>query len=124
MAFLAALVLAFTPGIRTPSGNIDCFVSHGTLRCQIAQADYRVQLQRQCLTRASLDWHGFELSRTERGTPSCSGGVIPGPPRYRTLAYGRTWHAGGVTCTSRITGLTCTTGGHGLFISRASWRGW
>ena len=124
MPLLAALVLALTPGIRTPTGNIACFVSHGTLRCQIAQAAYRPQLQRQCLTQASLDWHGFELSRTERGGPSCSGGILPGPPSYRTLAYGSSWQAGGVTCTSRITGLTCTAGEHGLFISRASWRGW
>jgi eukaryotic-like serine/threonine-protein kinase len=124
MPLLAALVLALTPGIRTPSGNIACFVSHGTLRCQIAQAAYRPQLQRQCLTRASLDWHGFELSRTEGGRPSCSGGILTGPPSYRTLAYGSSRNAGDVTCTSRITGLTCTIGGHGLFISRASWRGW
>jgi hypothetical protein len=124
MPLLVALILAVAPGIRTPSGNIDCFASHGTLRCQITQAVYRLQLQHQCVMRASLDGHGFELSRTERGTPSCSGGIILGPPRYRTLAYGRTWSTGGVTCTSRITGLTCTAGAHGIFISRQSWRGW
>ena len=125
MPFIAALVLAVTPGIRTPSGNIPCFVSHGTLHCQIAQASYRTQLQRQCMTRATLDWHGFELGVAQKAAPTCSGGVLYGsPPRYRTLAYGTTWHRAPFTCTSRVTGLTCTAGAHGLFISRQTWRGW
>jgi len=121
---LVAVILAVAPGIRTPSKNIDCYAAHGALRCQIAQAAYATQLKRRCQARASLDWHGFELSPTERGTPRCSGGIILGPPRYQILAYGSTWHTGAITCTSRRTGLTCTTSAHGLFISRASWRGW
>ena len=76
------------------------------------------------LAAAVVGWHGFELSRTGRGTPTCSHGVLyASPPRYRTLAYGRVWQVDGIRCTSRVTGLTCTAGAHGLFISRASWRG-
>ena len=46
-----------------------------------------------------------------------------GPVRYVTLAYGRTWHSGAYTCRSRVTGLTCTNrAGHGLFLSRLSYR--
>ncbi|HEY8028688.1 MAG TPA: DUF6636 domain-containing protein [Gaiellaceae bacterium] len=119
MAILVAVVL----GISTPSGNIKCFALGGTLHCDIASASYRPDLQRRCQTRASLDWHGFELSARERGTPSCSGGALA-TVRTRPLAYGRTWHSGAITCTSRVTGLTCTARGHGIFISRASWRGW
>ncbi|HZQ88554.1 MAG TPA: hypothetical protein VFA42_00950 [Gaiellaceae bacterium] len=122
---MAALVVAFTPGIRTPSGNISCFVSHRTLHCAIVQAAYRPRLRQLCAEHTTVDWHGFELSPTERGTPTCSGGILyESPPRYHTLAYGLVWRIGGITCTSRITGLTCTAGAHGLFISRASWRGW
>ena len=41
-------------------------------------------------------------------------------PRARVLAYGRTWKAGGFTCVSRASGLTCTNkGGHGWLLSRA-----
>ena len=46
-------------------------------------------------------------------------------PTYVTLAYGKTWHFKAFTCTSRFTGLTCTNrAGHGLFLSRESWRAW
>jgi uncharacterized metal-binding protein len=46
-------------------------------------------------------------------------------PTFVTLPYGKSWRHRGLTCTSRITGLTCTNRfGHGLFLSRASWRTW
>ena len=39
------------------------------------------------------------------------------------LAYGSSTHFGAITCTSDTTGLTCRNrGGHGFFLSRASWR--
>jgi hypothetical protein len=123
MHLLVAAVIALAPGIRSPSGNIACFASRGSLHCDIAQAVYRPALQQQCQKRAGLDWHGFELSTRYRGAPSCSGGTL-GTARYRTLAYGTTWHAAPFTCTSRITGMTCTAGTHGLFIARQTWRGW
>lgn len=119
VAVLVALVL----GIATPGGNVACFPLGGTLHCSVARAAYRSQLQARCLGRASLDWHGFELSARERGMPACSGGALA-TPRYRRLAYGATWRSGQFTCTSRRGGLTCTAGAHGLFISRLSWRGW
>jgi uncharacterized protein DUF6636 len=119
MPFLVAAVIALTPGIRTPSGNISCFVSHQVLHCQLRHADYRPRC-------ADLDWHGFELGARGRPQVTCSGGVLyDHKPTYRRLAYGRTWRFAAFMCVSRITGLTCTSGsGHGLFISRQSWRGW
>ena len=33
MPLLVAAILAFTPGIRTPTGNVSCFVSHRVLHC-------------------------------------------------------------------------------------------
>jgi hypothetical protein len=120
------------PGVVTPSGNIRCFYvpakpSH--LLCDIRSAAYTKRAQNDCLARAGLDWHGFEVYATRRTTTVCSGGILynsnRNTPHYRRLAYGRIWHLGAFTCTSRITGLTCTTPtGHGVFLSRASWRGW
>jgi hypothetical protein len=120
------------PGIRTPSGNISRFYVPGrpsTLLCDVKQAAYLKQVQNRCIARAGLDWHGFTLTPTQAGDIVCSGGILYNSnknyPAYRTLAYGKTWTWSVYTCRSRRTGLTCTTrAGHGLFISRASWRGW
>jgi hypothetical protein len=125
---LATAALTLLPGIRTPSHNISCYATN-VLRCDIAHADYAAALQSGCITGPSLDWHGFELSATAKGLVECSGGILYDPdtqrPSYVTLAYGKTWRHGAYSCSSRTTGLTCTNRrGHGLFISRQSWRAW
>jgi hypothetical protein len=120
------------PGVRTPTGNIECLYVPGpvpSLHCDLRASSYGAALQRRCGTRAGLDWHGFELTRTGRGRVTCSGGILYSPdtqrPVYRTLAYGRTWRHLGFACSSARTGLTCRNGrGHGLFLSRGSWRAW
>jgi hypothetical protein len=116
MAILAALLLAITPGIRTPSGNISCFVSHRMLHCGIRSADYRIRCR-------DLDWHGWELTARSRVRITCSGGILyDSPPRYRTIAYGSTWRLGPFACTSQRVGLTCgNAAGHTLFVSRQRW---
>jgi Family of unknown function (DUF6636) len=120
------------PGFRSPSGNIQCsynpkaFAPNGTARlltCGLRHADYAMRLQRRCL---AGDWHGFELRTNTKPTLFCSGNPDPFiHPVYTTLAYGKSWTRGRFTCTSRITGVTCrNAGGHGLFISRQSYRTW
>jgi hypothetical protein len=115
-------------GLRSPSGNIRCLVTEARLWCTLRHADFRGRLQQQCIDRASLDWHGFDLAIGARGGPVCSGGILYDARRrrlYPELPYGSTWRRSAFTCTSRRTGLTCTTrSGHGLFVSRESWRGW
>ena len=113
------------PGVRTPTHNITCALTPGALHCDIAQASYRSRLQKGCLAPPTqLDWHGFELTPKGKGAVTCSGGVlVMGPVRYVTLGYGRTWRNGVYTCRSRLAGLTCTNrSGHGLFLSRVSYR--
>jgi hypothetical protein len=128
-------VAARLPGVKTPTRNISCFyvpikpTANGNLLCDIKQASYIRSLQAGCQARTGLDWHGFELPWNRKAAPSCSGGVLydigRDTPTYVVLAYGRTWRSHGFTCTSRVTGLTCTNGhGHGLFLSRASYRVW
>lgn len=120
------------PGVVTPSGNIHCFYVPGPpghLLCDIHQATYSKREQDGCMSRAGLDWHGWEVYATRKTVPVCSGGILynsnTGYPKYTGLAYGKTWRFAAFTCTSRLTGLTCTTKtGHGIFISRLSWRGW
>ena len=122
------------PGIRTPSGNISCVAVPGggsNLLCAIHRASYASALQRRCMRPdgSGVDWHGFELGSRTVGHVLCTGGILYNPgtqvPRYVTLAYGRTWRSGAFACVSRTSGLTCTNAhGHGVFVSRESWRAW
>ena len=92
------------------------------------QASYRKKLEAYCAAPPiGVDWGGFSLGLTKKGSVSCTGGVLYSPDTQRlafvTLPYGKSWHQGVFTCTSRASGLTCTNRtGHGLFISRESWR--
>lgn len=122
------------PGIRTPSRNIGCLLLPGrspTLLCSVTRAGYSVRLQSRCMAPAGagVDWHGFTLSSTGKGLLNCSGGSLVNPATqrrsYSTLAYGRVRRLGPFACSSSRAGLTCRNGrGHGLFISRGSWRLW
>jgi hypothetical protein len=119
------------PGFQSPSGNIRCFVlvgHSGDLLCTIAAADYAKTLQARCINGGvGVDWHGFTLGATRKGALNCSGGIQYNPstdtlPTAR-LAYGSKWRHGDFSCTSARTGVTCRNHtGHGLFVSRASWR--
>jgi uncharacterized protein DUF6636 len=120
------------PGFRSPSGNIQCyynpkaFAPDGTqplLTCGLRHANYAMRLQRRCL---AGDWHGFGLRTNTKPTLFCTGNPdFSIHPVYTTLAYGKSWTRGRFTCTSRITGITCrNAGGHGLVISRQSYRTW
>jgi hypothetical protein len=120
------------PGFRSPSGNIRCLALPGghAVLCTLAHADYAARLQARCMAPggAGVDWHGFTLSATGRGMLNCSGGILYPPsraPLYVVLPYGRSWRLGVFTCWSRSTGVTCRNrSGHGLFVSRQSWRAW
>lgn len=122
------------PGFRTPSRNISCLWVPGggsNLLCAIRSSSYSTALQARCLRPdgSGVDWHGFELGATARGQVLCTGGILYNSdsqtPRYVTLAYGRSWRQGAFSCLSRVTGLTCRNrAGHGVFISRESWRAW
>jgi hypothetical protein len=127
-ASAAARVL---PGFNSPTGNIKCYYNPNGLsqrgysqvvRCGLDHADYAMQLQRRC---EAGDWHGFTLTPTGRPLLYCPGGASGDRVDYRTLDYGRSRQLGAFTCTSRITGVTCRNRtGHGLFVSRQSYRTW
>ena len=112
------------PGFRTPSGNIRCFVVD-KLYCSIQHSAYGGRLQARC----DLDWHGFELGPAAKAKVYCTSNAPydmgKQRPSNRILAYGKSFHRGAFTCSSRRTGITCRSqNGHGLFISRQAWRAW
>jgi len=121
------------PGVKTPSRNISCFwvperpSPRGHLLCDIRHAAYTGTLQQKCMSPPTqLDWHGFELPARKVGQIVCAGGLMydaRDKPAYVVLGYGKVWRHRGFTCASRVTGLTCTNrAGHGLFLSRGSYR--
>ena len=122
---------AALPGLRSPSGNIKCYYnakglgSAGfapVLKCSLDHADYGAKLQRRCETG---DWHGFTMTPRKKPMIFCPGGASGDKPGFRTLAYDRSRQLGPFTCTSRMAGVTCRTRtGHGLFVSRQSYRAW
>jgi hypothetical protein len=112
------------PGFRSPTGNIRCFVVD-KLYCSIRRSAYGRDLQARC----DLDWHGFVLGPAAKGKVYCTSNspydMGKQRPSNRTLPYGKTFHRGSFTCSSRVTGITChNRNGHGLFVSRQGWRAW
>lgn len=141
---LAALVLALgaapsslagsasvLPGFRSPSGNITCLYlpfAGGFMYCTIAKANYTKKLIAYCAQpKIGVDWAGFTLGKKTPGSVECAGGAMYDSstqhPRLVTLAYGKTWKHSVFMCFSKVNGMTCkNSAGHGLFISRGSWR--
>ena len=124
----AALILlpaggagAALPGFQTPSGNIHCAGYGGEVRCDImATSNGHPKRPASC----QLDWGtAYAAKRSwSRGRRLCVGDTV-NDPAHRRLAYGHSWSYAGVTCTSRVSGLTCSTArGHGFFLSRARQR--
>jgi hypothetical protein len=139
----ASASAATLPGFRSPSGNISCLFipsspldsgsgrTPATILCKLAHADYAKALQKRCLglNGSGVDWHGFSLPAARKGTVLCSGGILYNPttqhPSYVRLAYGKTWRQKMFSCTSQFNGVNCSNpSGHGMFISRQTWRTW
>jgi len=119
------------PGFKSPSGNIKCLYNPSPpafLWCSIGKANYAKKMTTYCAQPSiGVDWAGFTLGKKGKGSIECSGGTLYDPttqhPRYVTLPYGKTWRHGVFTCMSRTTGVTCRNpAGHGLFVSRESYR--
>jgi hypothetical protein len=128
-----ALATTTLPGFRSPSRNIRCFrnaEAPRVLHCSIAQAAYAKRLTAYCASPPiGVDWGGFELGPTRKAAVTCTGGVLYEPSSQRLndtpLGYGRTWRSGPFTCVSQVAGVTCRSkAGHGLFVSRQSYRLW
>jgi hypothetical protein len=141
IAPLCALVLLFPvaagaknlPGFRSPSKNITCLLltdKPESVTCGIGQAGYKAKLTHYCGSAPfGVDWAGFSLGQSRKGGIVCTGGTLYDPgtehPHYVVLAYGTKWKQGSFDCDSETTGVTCTDGhGHGIFVSRASYKLW
>ncbi len=120
-AHAAATLTAF----QTPSHKIGCLYSRGggepaRLRCDVRDnAAATPKRPASC----ELDYgSAFGLTATGKATRLCVGDTAL-DPKAKVLAYDRTRRLGPFTCTSRTTGLRCTTkAGHGFVLSRQAQR--
>lgn len=109
-------------GFQSPSRNIVCAGYTGSqpasLRCDITSGlRPRPARPKGC----KFDYGGsLGLGAHGRGRVLCvSEAPLADPTKAPVLAYGRTWHDGPFTCTSRVTGVRCRNlDGHGIFLSR------
>lgn len=116
----ASVGAASPAAFSTPSTNIGCVYFAPALRCDIRNG-LSPKAPRPAGCPSYTDWgQGLTLGPKSAGIV-CAGDTALGAPNV--LGYGKTWHRGSITCTSRTTGLTCRNArGHGFFLSRESWR--
>lgn len=125
VALLLAVIAAPSAGaasiqtFRTPSGHIGCAYDTTMLRCDVDDVAHKPARPKAC----ELDYgSAFGLTPKGRARRLCVGDTAMDPDA-KVLAYGKTKHYGPFTCTSRTTGLRCTTAaGHGFALSRATQR--
>jgi hypothetical protein len=107
----------------TPSGNITCFLlsyDFHAVDCVVQKRDFADPPRP---SDCNLDWAPqFSLNR-DSSYGVCRGDV-DGTPTHTVLAYGGTAVNGPITCTSEVTGLSCTNDktSHGFTISRARYQ--
>jgi hypothetical protein len=89
---------------RTPSHNIICNLSPGTVRCDIARKTWTPPPKP---ATCEGDWaNGLYISAGKPGL-TCAGDTLIGAAK-QTLDYGQALRSGTVTCNSESNGLTCT----------------
>jgi len=108
---------------QSPSGNIGCSLVNGRARCDISKRNWSPPPPPPgCPSEVSFG-QGLEVGpNDESGSFVCAGDTTLNPEAPR-LAYGSNDASGGLLCTSRTVGVTCTnSAGHGFFISIQSYR--
>ena len=103
-------------GFSSPTGNIGCYISPETVRCDIAERDWSPP---PAPPSCELDFgQGIELPAGDFPRFVCAGDTALGPDRK--LAYGSSIGAGLLRCESGESGIRCqeTENGSGFLISR------
>ena len=112
----------------TPSNNIGCAMSDSKalgagVRCDIGEHSWPLPPRPKTYACTQVDYvAGLALGSKGKSGFFCAGDTVM--HQGRVLKYGRHLNDGRFTCWSRRTGVTCRNrrNGHGLFLSRASYR--
>ena len=130
VAFLSGVSTANASSLRlfhTPSKNIGCSMSDDkfgrSVRCDIGEHSWPLPPRPNTQGCRQLDLiAGLTFGTTGKSHFFCAGDTVL--RQGSVLRYGHSLRVGRFTCTSRTTGVTCRNrrNGHGLFLSRASYR--
>jgi hypothetical protein len=112
----------------TPSGNIGCAMWDNDdigvfVRCDIGEHNWDLPPKPHTVACQELDYiAGLELGAKGKSNFVCAGDTVQ--HLGKKLASGKSKTVGRFTCTSKTSGVTCRNrhNGHGLFLSRASYR--
>ncbi|WP_019201159.1 hypothetical protein [Tsukamurella sp. 1534] len=111
----------------TPTRNIACGLDSTVTGCQVfktAVIPPGADCDHGTMPRDELS-KGYVSEKGGPFTASCfNQGVFFQVSDQRTLPYGRSVTAGGMTCRSEEKGVTCTRGSHGFFVSAQSFDRW
>ncbi|GAA1875927.1 hypothetical protein GCM10009836_66510 [Pseudonocardia ailaonensis] len=110
-------------GFSSPSGNIACYLSPNSVRCDIAQATWDPSTVPNRPAGCQGVWgDALEVTGSDRPDFVCHGDTVFGTGPI--LDYGRSLRVGDVTCASRQTGVECRVGasGHGFSLSRTTYQ--
>ena len=103
-------------GFSSPTGNIGCYISRESVRCDIAERDWRPP---PAPSSCDLDFgQGIELPAGDSPRFVCAGDTALGSDRK--LAYGSSISAGLLRCESSERGIRCqeTESGRGFLLAR------
>lgn len=117
---------------KTPSGKIFCqWVTGGSPSASVecgVETGLKPPLPKTGEACKHLDYVGNRIALAVSGRAQpvpCAGdaGPFADPAHAKLLGYGKTWRAGGLSCTEKRSGLTCENRSrHGFFMSLHSWR--
>ncbi|MGE5407945.1 MAG: DUF6636 domain-containing protein [Syntrophothermus sp.] len=117
---VAAPAASALQGFQSPSRNIGCVISAGSVRCDIAKKSWKPPPKP---ANCPLDF-GFAigLGKHHRARFLCAGDTALG--MGPVLGYGSSIRRGRFRCASRTDGVRCVNlrNGHGFFISRQRYR--
>ncbi len=107
---------------RSPSGNIGCLTTAGTVRCDIQKRSWNPP-RRPADCPSEVDFGQGITVGSGAARFVCAGDTALNPAATK-LAYGTATATGDLTCASATAGMTCTneSTGHGFVISSASYR--
>jgi hypothetical protein len=117
LAFAASANAGSFKQFHTPSGNINCGMGGGFVRCDVTEHSWASPPQP---ATCEFDWGGsIGVGRKDPAEFLCVSDAVGGPDS-QVLGYGEKIFKNRFSCSSKTKGVRCVNhkSGHGFFVSR------